>query len=94
MKTTKQNLLDDLKAGGFDVQEHKRLGIMLDGLTVDLIVDQIPISFERRRYSNCTFCWVKFYVAGWAELGDPWKCVTPSVKAISEALQDLRSKHV
>lgn len=82
------NILERLHAMGYkQAYEHKRLGIVLDDMAVAAIVDQVPIAFTRRRYSNATFCWVHFYAGGWSDLGDPFQCVTPSERSISEELQ-------
>lgn len=66
--------------------------VYLDGMPVHMIVGKVPVSLERRRYSNATFCWAEAYVKGqWVSLGDPWQAVTPKLRDIAAEIQ--RAEH-
>lgn len=76
--------LETLKASfpGAEVME-RRGKVYLNQMDVDRILDGIPLSFTRRRYSACTYTWVQAFIDGqWVDLGDPWPCLMPSTKSL------------
>jgi hypothetical protein len=82
-------LLESLQALGF-APKIIRGDPCIANVKVDNIIDGVPISYTRRRYSNTTFCWVHAYakdVDEWIELGDPWPAVTPKRSEIAEAIK-------
>ncbi len=63
------------------------VGDRLVGRAVSAIVNNIPVSFERRRYGGSTFTWAHAYVGDrWLSLGDPWPVVRPKTSEILAAL--------
>lgn len=69
--------------------------VYLHGMNVSRLLDGIPISFTRRRYSNATFTWADAFINGqWVSLGDPWPCVNPPTKALREEVRRRTEQNV
>jgi len=86
---TMGTLFQRLEAMGYTPTE-RRGKIWLDGQPVADIVGGLPVSYTRRRYPGCFFCWVEAYAGGWFSLGDPWQAVTPARKSIEAQIEHLQ----
>lgn len=54
-------------------------------LAKELLIGPYNFSFERRRYSNCWFCWAHVQhpqLGIWISLGSPWQAATPPYKEL------------
>lgn len=61
--------------------------VFLNGMAVASMVNGVPVSFTRRRYSNATFTWADAFIGGqWVSLGDPWQSINPPTKALAAAI--------
>jgi hypothetical protein len=79
----------------FPTATEKRGKVWLDEMDVARIIDGVPISFDCRRYSNCTFTWAHFYIGGqWVWCGDPWQVLVPSTKALVEEINRRKPQAV
>lgn len=49
--------------------------------------DGVKFVITRRRYSNVTYSWVAYQLENgeWADVGDPWPCITPKRSEVIEA---------
>lgn len=48
----------------------------IDGNEVSTTFNGFPLNLVRRRYSNCTFTWLKWWNgAEWVSAGDPWQSI-------------------